>query len=102
MKLVLEFRRHRPAHQRVFDFSERSRRHERWFKFLILVATGLTLAILLGGLPGGRYLVAVVVSQARRTGRHLLGLPAPRSEIDAAWKQYRLYGMDESRRALEK
>jgi hypothetical protein len=100
MRLVLELKRRRPLRQRVFEFIRRSRRHERWFKRVILAATCLTIVCLLGAWPRGRYLVAAVVSQAQRAARWAIGLPTPRSEIDEQWRHYREQGILESRQSL--
>jgi hypothetical protein len=100
MRLVLELKRRRPLHQRVFEFIRRSHRHERWFKRLILAATCVTIVCLLGVLPRGRYLVAALASEARRATRSAIGLPTPRSEIDEQWRRYREHGIAESRQAL--
>ena len=100
MRLVLELERRRPLRQRVFEFIRRSHRHERWFKRWILAATCLTMGLLLGALPRGRYLVAILASEARRATRWAIGLPVPRSEIDEQWRRYREHGIAESRQAL--
>ncbi|HZW32527.1 MAG TPA: SGNH/GDSL hydrolase family protein [Isosphaeraceae bacterium] len=100
MRLVLELKRRRPLRQRDFEFLRRSHRHERWFKRWILAATCLTIMVLLAALPRGRYLAAILASQARRATRAAIGLPAPRSEIDDQWRLYREHGIDESRQAL--
>jgi hypothetical protein len=102
MRLVLELRRCRPLHQRVFDFIRRPRRSERWFKGLILAVTCLTIALILGALPKGRYLSSELASGARRAWRYTIGLPTPRSEIDEGWRRYREQGIADSRRELDR
>ncbi|MGP0063358.1 MAG: SGNH/GDSL hydrolase family protein [Isosphaeraceae bacterium] len=101
MKMSLKLGRAEPSRQRVFEFVRRTQRHERWFKCLLLVATCSTVALVLGLLPRGRYLVASVASGARRATRYSLGLSTPREEIDDGWRRYRELGIAESRRALE-
>ena len=102
MRLVLELQRRQPARQRFFAFLDRSLRHERWFKCLMILATCLSLAAILGGLPRGRYLVAVGASAARQGVRYAIGLPVPRSEIDDNWQRYRERGIAESRQELDR
>jgi hypothetical protein len=101
MRLGLELARRRPARQRVFEFVERSGRHVRSFKLMILAVTALTASVLLAGVPRGRYLAGVLVSQARRGWQYALGLPVPRAEIDQEWRRYRLHGIAESALAVE-
>src|SRR5262249_6467323 len=97
MKRVLELKRRHPLRQRTFDFLERRRRHECWFKRWILAATCLTLALVLETLPRGRYLMAGLASEARQAARYAIGVPTPREEIADSWRRYRLLGIAESR-----
>jgi hypothetical protein len=92
MRLVPTLHRRRPPRQRALAFVERSRRHERWFKGLILLATCLVIGVL-GALPRGRYLRAALTARARRAGRYAIGLPTPREEVDESWRRYRLQGI---------
>jgi hypothetical protein len=101
MRIAIELRRSHRARQRDFEFLRRKRRHERWFKSSIVTAMCLTIALILGLLPRGRYLVISAASEARRAARYTLGLPAPREEIDDTWRRYRQLGVIESRRGLE-
>jgi hypothetical protein len=96
------FKRMRPAafRQRSFDFVDRSRRQQRRFKLGILIATCLTIAVMFGALPKGRYVVASVPSWASQTLRSTLGIPTPRAEIDEGWRRYRLQGIADSRMAM--
>jgi lysophospholipase L1-like esterase len=100
MRLVLELHWRRPRRQQVFGFIQRSRRHERWFKGLILVATCLAIA-LLGALPRGRYLSSALAARARGAGRYAIGLPTPREEIDDSWRRYRTQGIADAREKLD-
>src|SRR5947208_7689287 len=102
MRLVLELKRRYPPRQRVFNFIQRPWQQERWFKRLIIVATCLTLAIVLGAVPRGRYLVAALASGARQAARYTIGLPTPRAEIDEQWWRYRLQGIAESHQGLDR
>src|SRR5579883_841847 len=100
MRFRLELTRRHPLRQRIFDFLERRRRHERWFKRWILTATCLTVALVLETLPRGRYLMAGLASEARQAARYAIGVPTPREEIADAWQRYRLLGIAESRAKL--
>jgi hypothetical protein len=102
MRIAIELRRSHRARQRDFAFLRRKRRHERWFKSSIVTAMCLTIALILGLSPRGRYLVVSAASEARRAARYTLGLPTPREEIDDAWRRYRQLGIAESRRGLER
>ena len=90
----------RPGRQRCFEFVDRSRRRERWFKLAILAATCLVVALILGFVRRGRYVAATVSAAANQTLRSALGIPTPREEIDEKWKRFRLQGIADSRRAL--
>jgi hypothetical protein len=81
---------------------ERSRRRERWFKRLIILASSLVIAEILWTSPWGRYGMATAAAEAREAVRHALGLPKPRSEVDASWQRYRQLGIETSRRALDR
>ena len=50
----------KPARQRSFEFLDRSRRRQRWFKLGILATTGLAIALIFGFVPKGRYIAASV------------------------------------------
>ncbi len=100
MRLALTLDPRRPQRQQVFGFIGRSRRHERWFKGLILAVTCVTI-VLLGALPRGRYLRAALSSRRRRAGRYAIGLPTPREEIDDSWRRYRLQGIADASEQLD-
>ncbi len=51
--------------------------------------TCLAIALILGVVPRGRYVVASLASRARQTARRGLGLPMPREEVDAGWERFR-------------
>ena len=90
-----------PLHQRVLPFVRRVRRRERWFKRLIAAATCLAVAAILCASPRGRYALAAASSEARRVFERALGVPRPRSEVDAEWARFREQGIRDSARALE-
>ena len=100
---MTRFTRWRPAapvRQRNFEFVERSLRRRRRFKLGILGMTCLAIALILGVVPRGRYVVASLASRARQTARRGLGLPMPREEVDAGWERFRRQGIADSQRAL--
>ncbi len=101
MKLKFSKRREPRRRQAFFPFVERSVRRERWFKRLILVGTCVLVAGILWLSPWGRYGAATAASSARQAVRSVLGLPEPRSEVDASWKHYRELGIESSRRGLD-
>jgi hypothetical protein len=86
--------------QRSFTFVEVRRRHERWFKVIVLAATAGSIAAVCGLLPRGRYLVASVPLLAHRLAERSLALPATRAEIDGDWRRFRLQGIADSHRAF--
>jgi len=94
------FWRRKKVRQRTFAFLERSGRHERRFKQVIFLTTLLAIVAILTVLPRGRYAALAVWSTGRRAARSALGLPVPRSEIDAEWTRYRIQGVTDSHRAL--
>jgi hypothetical protein len=85
--------------QRVFTFLERSECRYRWFKRTILLFTALVVAVILGAVPRGRYVVASLASGVREVALHSVGLPTPRSEVDDRWQRFRLQGIADSKRA---
>ena len=91
---------HRREQERFFDFIERPRRHERWFKRTIVCATLLAMGIPPVVLPRGRYLMAEAASRARKAGRAVFFQETPRSEIDQDWQRSRMQGIELSRRRL--
>jgi hypothetical protein len=100
MRRYLELKRTRPVRQRRLPFYERSRRHQRRFKLGVIAVTSLALCGILAAFPKGRYLVGTVPSLTRHAARAIMGLPTPREEVDAAWRRYRLQGIEDSHRAL--
>ncbi len=91
----------RRERQRLFSFFERHRRHDCWFKRVIVCATVIAVVTPLATLATGRYLVAEAVSRARSAGRRVLQIPAPRSEIDQDWQRFRLRGIGDARARLK-
>jgi lysophospholipase L1-like esterase len=102
MKYLLKSRRSGRCRQPEFSFLERSRRLERWFKWVIALMTCLMIALILSASPWGRYGTATAAASAREAVRQALGLPRPRSEVDESWRRYRELGIEESRRALDR
>src|SRR5262249_55053550 len=62
----------------------------------------LLLAAISWGSTWGRYGAATAASGLRQLVRRAIGLPEPRSEVDAAWERYRALGVETSRRGLER
>ena len=87
--------------QHLFAFLERQRRHDRWFKLVIVGATLLATIVPLAALPRGRYLAAEVARRAKKAGRSVLFLSAPRSEIDEDWQRFRHRGIADSQERLK-
>ena len=91
MRIAIKLKRSDPARQRVFEFLRRTTLRERWFKRSILAATGLTIALILGLLPRGRYLVASAASEcvAPHGTRSAFRRPARRSttpgDVTGSW-----------------
>ena len=80
---MTKFRRSNPPgreRQRFFTFFERHRRHDRWFKRAIVVATVIAVVVPLATLAMGRYLVAEVAVTSAQAGRRVLQVATPRSE----------------------
>ena len=92
----------KPARQRSFEFLDRSRRRQRWFKLGILATTGLAIALLFGFVPKGRYIAASARVLATQTARSVFGIPTPRAEIDEGWRRFRLQGVADAERAMPK
>ena len=80
---------HRHQRERLFNFLERRRRHERWFKRSIVCTTLLTSLVLPVVLPRGRYLLANLASRARQVGRTALFLATSRTAVDEDWQRFR-------------
>jgi lysophospholipase L1-like esterase len=100
MKRFLRLLPPKSERQRTFAFWERSGRHERWFKVIIIGTTCVLMAAITGLLPRGRYFVASLPSLASRAVQRTLAVPAPRAQIDDEWRRYRLQGIADSHRAL--
>jgi len=100
MKRFYNRKRSDGARQQLFEFLDRSRRRQRAFKLAILGLTSIVIALVLGLLPKGRYVVAAAQSKARQAVRSVVGLPIPREEIDENWRRFRLDGIAESKKAL--
>ena len=67
----------------------------------MIAVTALIIALILGLMPHGRYLVASASSEVRRVARYAVGLPTPREEVDDAWRRFRQLGIEDSRRGLD-
>jgi hypothetical protein len=87
--------------QGVFAFRERTGRLESTFKRLIVLATVVTVALLLFALPMGRVLTRWLVTRGRWLAMSSIGAVPDRSEIDAEWRRKRLLDIQSSRGTLE-
>ena len=91
----------RPVRQRCFEFIDRSRRRERWFKLAIIAATCLAIGVVLGVAPAGRYVAASASDRGEPDfAKRDWAFPRRGTEIDEKWQRFRLQGIADSRRAL--
>ena len=98
---MTKFRKPRSAgkeRQHLFAFLERQRRHERWFKRVIVCATLLATVVPLAALPRGRYLAAEVARRAKKAGRSVL-LPSHQLRDRPGLAAVRLRGIAELRKS---
>ena len=102
MKFHTFWRRPAPLHQICFAFMERSLRNERWFKLVIIISTCCTIALIMAGLPWGRYLSGSITASVRQAARQVAGITKPRYEIDAEWRRYRQLGIEETRKKVDR
>ena len=102
MRIHLAARRSGRLRQPFFAFMERRLRHERWFKWLVVIMTCLVIGLTLRIVPWGRYLSASVPSTARQAARKVMGIRKPRPEIDDDWRRYRQLGIDTVRSRAER
>jgi hypothetical protein len=80
---------------------ERRLRHERVFKWLVVITTCLVIGLILRIMPWGRYIFDSVPSSARQAARQVMGVKKPRTEIDAEWRRYRQLGIETVRSRAE-
>jgi hypothetical protein len=97
MMINLSWRRPVRFKQNAFAFVERSQRHERYFKLLIVAITGLVMALIVRILPWGRYLAASFAASARDTARRAAGIQGSRAEVDEYWRRFRQLGIETTR-----
>ena len=88
--------RNRPR-QAFLPFHDRAQRLERGFKTVVLAFTGMTVALVLGLTPVGRYATALLAVHAKWPVQRSLGWEPRRSEIDAAWRVRRAWGVGTTR-----
>jgi hypothetical protein len=87
--------------QELLTFLERSTRRQRRFKQVILAATLLLLAGMIGWSQSGRYRMLLGTAQARDVlARRLFGLEPDRAQVDADWQLRRQHGIEETRKSL--
>jgi lysophospholipase L1-like esterase len=102
MRLRPAWRRAPRLYQSSFEFITRAHRHERLFKWSIVVATLAVIALILTRVPWGRYLASSITSLARETTRKVLRLQSKRSQIDESWRVFRQTGIDVTRPRVER
>jgi hypothetical protein len=100
MRIQLVRRREGPVRQRVFEFIERRRRHERWFKRLIVWTTTLVVVLILTLVPLGLYVSLEIAESARSVALRTVGIQRSRITTDESWKRYRQLGIDDTRPKL--
>jgi hypothetical protein len=89
------------AHQQVFPFLERTTRRQRGFKRIILGATLIVLAGMIGVSQSARYRLLLGANQTRDfLARQLFGLEPDRTQVDAQWRVRRRQGIEETLRSL--
>jgi hypothetical protein len=98
MSRLFRLRRAHAGRQRVFPFLERSRRRQRRFKQVIVLATILVIAGVLAALPRGRYLTTSLADKARQLAHWCLGSPPDRRDVDDEWRRFRLQGVEDTRK----
>src|SRR5271166_617963 len=85
------------ARQRILPFLERTTRREWVFKRVILGATLVVLAAMIGGAQSARYRLLLGAIQIRDAlVRKLAGAEPDRGEIEAEWQLRRQHGIAET------
>jgi lysophospholipase L1-like esterase len=102
MKLRPAWRGSSSQWQRSFAFIDRSRRHERLFKWLIVVATLAVLVSIVTCIPWGRYLASSIRSAVRETTRKVMRVKPTRAQIDEQWADVRQRGIEITRSRVER
>jgi hypothetical protein len=102
MRIPLSWRRLTPFRQISFAFMQRSQRTERRFKLLIVMTTCCVIALIVRGIPWGRYVSASITASARQAARNVAGISKPRSEIDESWRRRRQRGIEDTRKKVER
>jgi len=97
LRIQLARRQPVPLRQVWLPFIERRLRRERWFKRLIFLTTCLVLALILRGVPWGRYISASIASSTRQAALRTVGHLKSRSEIDDSWRRFRQLGIEQTR-----
>lgn len=85
-----------------FGFINRSQERARRFKAAIALVTFGLVVLLLAGTSSGRYLSYWATTRARWVALQAIGAPPDRAEIDDAWKQRRLHGIEQTRDRLRR
>ncbi|MGB0068502.1 MAG: hypothetical protein WBQ11_10675 [Isosphaeraceae bacterium] len=89
--------------QQMLPFLERSTRRQRVFKRVILGATLVVLASMIGVSQSARYRLLLGTVQTRDVlVRRLFGLEPERTEVEAQWRLRRQHGIAETLKSLTK
>jgi len=89
------------ARQQMLPFLERTTRRQRVFKAVILGATLLVLACMIGGSQSARYRLVLGAGQTRDAlAWKLFGLEPDRGAVDAQWRVRRQLGIAETLKSL--
>ncbi|MGA9926443.1 MAG: hypothetical protein WBQ29_23810 [Isosphaeraceae bacterium] len=89
--------------QQMLPFLERSTRRQRVFKRVILGATLVVLASMIGVSQSARYRLLLGAVQTRDVlVRRLFGLEPDRTEVEAQWRVRRQHGIAETLKSLTK
>jgi hypothetical protein len=89
------------ARQRMLPFLERTTRRQRVFKRVILGATLVVLASMIGVSQSARYRLLLGAGQTHAAlARGLFGLEPDRGEVEAGWRVRRQHGIAETLQSL--
>ncbi len=97
-----ELRKRAPsARQQMFPFLDRTTRLRRSFKRIILGATLLLLAGMIGATHSARYRLLLGAEQTHEfLARQLFGLEPDRTQVEAQWRVRRQHGIEETLNSL--
>lgn len=91
----------RRAKQKTFAFVDRSERLVRRFKLTIALLTACVIGALLFGTTPGRHAAWWLQTRTRWAALRLVGKSPSRADIDADWREWRLYDIKRTRGKLQ-